>query len=61
MRLMDHLTTQETAEALGLTSGRIRQLRRAGVLVPDVETRLGNLYAPETIERLRAEREAASA
>jgi DNA-binding transcriptional MerR regulator len=55
-----YLTVSQTARILQLSSDRVRQLDRTGVLHPDQVTALGRLYLPETVEQFRASREAAS-
>ena len=44
------LTSRETAELLGVTPGRVRQLARAGKLKPYQRTPYGRLYALMDIE-----------
>lgn len=61
--MVDLLTTADVADRLGVTTGRVRQIVRAGILAPVFAggRGVGYLYRPEDVERLRAEREAATA
>lgn len=50
--LSDYLTTEQVADALGITTGRVRQLARKYNLGTMVGR--GRLYSPEDVEAMRA-------
>jgi len=55
-----YLTPSQAARRLGLSTERVRQLARSGVLHPEL-TPLGRLYRVDDIDGLVAERSAATA
>lgn len=52
------LTVSQVARVLQLSSERIRQLDKQGLLRPDQVTALGRLYLPSTVERFAETRRA---
>ena len=48
---LNGMTTAEVAQRLGVTPSRVKQLRKAGRLVPKFQTTLGYLYLPSDVER----------
>jgi excisionase family DNA binding protein len=55
-RIETFLTPGEAARVLEISVEYVRQLTRSGLL-PCIQTRLGRLIDPATIERFRIERE----
>ena len=53
------LTVSQVARRLQLSSERVRQLDKQGLLKPDQLTSLGRLYLPSTVERFVETRRAA--